>query len=161
MPQTPLPGQPVRGSRSGRPLMAALDLLGRRWALRVLWEMRDGPVGARALLARSEGLSSSVMYERLRELGGAGLIGRNATGAYQLTSIGRELARAIEPLSQWADTWADQTRALELCSLIPGFPMVQNGGHGRASRAGDRTGPSSAADRDGGRPGGDRRADRG
>ena len=39
---TPRPGRRVRGSRSGRPIMAALDLLGRRWALRILWELRDG-----------------------------------------------------------------------------------------------------------------------
>ena len=39
-----LPGQPVRGSASGRPIMALLDLLGRRWALRILWELRDGPL---------------------------------------------------------------------------------------------------------------------
>ncbi len=112
MSQAPVPGQPVRGSASGRPLMAALDLLGRRWALRLLWELRDGPVGARSLLARTEGLSSSVMYERLRELTDGGLIGRSTAGAYELTSIGRELGRAIAPLSQWAESWAaSQTRS--------------------------------------------------
>ena len=112
MTQTPLPGQPVRGSASGRPLMAALDLLGRRWALRLLWELRDGPLGARALRARTDGLSSSVMYERLRELTDAGLIGKSPEGAYELTGIGRELARAIEPLRHWADRWAGRTRPL-------------------------------------------------
>jgi DNA-binding HxlR family transcriptional regulator len=45
----PRPGDRVRGSRSGRPIMAALDLLGRRWALRVLWELRDGALPFRAL----------------------------------------------------------------------------------------------------------------
>ena len=48
--------------------MAALDLLGRRWALRLLWELRGGPVGARALRERCDGMSSSVLYERLTEL---------------------------------------------------------------------------------------------
>ena len=66
------PGAPVLGSTTGRPLMAAMDLLGRRWALRVLWELRAGPVGARAVLGRCEGLSSSVLYERLRDLSDAG-----------------------------------------------------------------------------------------
>jgi DNA-binding HxlR family transcriptional regulator len=66
---TPLPGKPVRGSTTGRPIMAAMDLLGRRWSLRLIWELRDGPVGARALLARCAGLSSSVLYQRLGELG--------------------------------------------------------------------------------------------
>jgi DNA-binding HxlR family transcriptional regulator len=108
--QTPLPGQPVRGSATGRPLMAALDLLGHRWALRLLWELRDGAVGARALQARCDGLSSSVLYQRLRELAKAGLVGRSEEGAYELTNIGLELGRAIEPLSRWADQWAVQTR---------------------------------------------------
>ena len=46
--------RPVRGSRSGRPIMAALDLLGRRWALRLLWELRDGPRTFRALREKAE-----------------------------------------------------------------------------------------------------------
>ncbi len=71
---TPVPGRPVRGSTTGRPLMAALDLLGRRWALRILWELRDGNLGARALRARCDEMSSSVLYERLGELRTAGLI---------------------------------------------------------------------------------------
>ena len=70
----PLPGRPVRGSTTGRPLMAALDLLGRRWALRILWELRDGATGARALRDRCDGMSSSVLYERLDELAAAGLL---------------------------------------------------------------------------------------
>lgn len=109
MTHTPLPGRRVRGSTTGRPLMAALDLLGRRWSLRLLWEMRDGPVGARALLARSEGISSSVMYERLRELSEAGLVSKTIAGEYQLTDLGQGLSRAIAPLDAWARRWAATT----------------------------------------------------
>ena len=85
--------------------MAALDLLGRRWTLRLLWEFRDGPVGARGLLDRCGGLSSSVLYERLRELLAAGLIDRDEGGAYQLTQLGTELGAALEPLDEWAKRW--------------------------------------------------------
>src|ERR1700722_17849874 len=67
------PGRPVRGSTTGRPLMAALDLLGRRWSLRILWELREGPLGARSLRERCDGMSPSVLYDRLGELTGAGL----------------------------------------------------------------------------------------
>ncbi len=102
----PRPGRPVRGSATGRPLMAALDLLGRRWALRVLWELRAGPVGARDLRDRCDGMSSSVLYERLRELSAAGLIGRDDDDRYQLTAIGRSLSAAIAPLDEWAAGWA-------------------------------------------------------
>src|SRR6516165_4889711 len=68
------PGRPVRGSTTGRLLMAALDLLGRRWSLRMLWELRHGPLGARPLRERCDGMSPSVLYERLGELTSAGLI---------------------------------------------------------------------------------------
>jgi DNA-binding HxlR family transcriptional regulator len=90
--------------------MAALDLLGRRWALRLVWELRSGPVGARALLERCDGLSSSVLYERLRELSAAGLIEKHRGGSYRLTSLGAGLERALEPLDAWARRWAAQSR---------------------------------------------------
>src|SRR5271155_2930180 len=88
---TPRPGQTVRLSATGRPLMAAMDLLGRRWALRILWELRDGPTGARALRAKCDGMSSSVLYDRLRDLGAAGLIDRTRQDEYVLTDVGAAL----------------------------------------------------------------------
>ncbi len=101
----PQPGKPVRGSTTGRPVMAAFDLLGRRWALRVLWELRDGPVGARDMLDRCDGMSSSVLYDRLRELTAAGLIERNAQRLYERTPIGVELSASLAPLDAWAQRW--------------------------------------------------------
>ena len=105
-PHTPRPSRPVRGSATGRPLMAALDLLGRRWALRVLWELRAGPLGPRAVLARCEGLSSSILYVRLRELEEAGRLAREDGGAYALTDLGSALGDAIAPLDRWSQEWA-------------------------------------------------------
>lgn len=102
----PTPGTPVRGSRTGRPLMAALDLLGRRWALRILWELRAGPLGARALRERCDAMSSSVLYERLGELTTAGLVSRSEDGDYALTTIGASLGEALDPLDAWARRWA-------------------------------------------------------
>jgi DNA-binding HxlR family transcriptional regulator len=101
----------VRGSTTGRPLMAAMDLLGRRWALRILWELRDGPIGARALRDRCDGMSSSVLYDRLRDLTEAVLIERTAQGAYLLTPTGAALGRALRPLDEWAVSWALDTTA--------------------------------------------------
>lgn len=100
------PGHAVRGSTTGRPLMAAMDLFGRRWALRVMWELREGPVGARALLARCEGLSSSVLYERLRDLNDALLVAQGDNGEYELTKLGRELGDCLQPLDAWARRWS-------------------------------------------------------
>ena len=106
----PRPGGPVRGSATGRPLMAAMDLLGRRWALRILWELRGEPLGARALRSRCDGMSSSVLYERLDELTGAGLITRDEAGDYLLTELGAALGPALESLDSWARRWSETLR---------------------------------------------------
>ena len=102
----PMPGRPVRGSSTGRPIMAALDLLGRRWTLRLLWELRPGPAGARDLARRCDGMSSSVLYQRLGELLAAGLVQQHDDERYALTDLGRALGKALGPLEQWAQRWA-------------------------------------------------------
>jgi DNA-binding HxlR family transcriptional regulator len=104
---TASPGTPVRGSSTGRPIMAALDLLGRRWALRVIWELRDGPLGFRPLQQRCDRMSSSVLRVRLGELEAAGLVQRADETDYALTPMGRKLIAAIRPLTNWANAWAD------------------------------------------------------
>ena len=87
--------------------MAAMDLLGHRWALRILWELRDGGgLGARALRAHCDEMSSSVLYERLADLRTAGLVARRDDGKYALTPLGRQLGEAITPLQQWAQRWS-------------------------------------------------------
>lgn len=102
---TSRPGRPVRGSRSGRPIMAALDLLGRRWALRVLWELRSGPLTFRALRDACDAVSPTVLNARLGELREAGLVESTEEG-YALTPHGRGLGRALAPLQRWSETWA-------------------------------------------------------
>ena len=85
--------------------MALLDLLGRRWTLRVVWELRhDSALTFRRLQERCDGLSSSVLADRLRELGDAGLVTHVGDG-YSLTPQGRELLTRLEPLDEWATTW--------------------------------------------------------
>jgi DNA-binding HxlR family transcriptional regulator len=94
--------------------MALLDLLGRRWALRVLWELRDGSaLTFRELQARCGGVSSSVLNDRLRELREARIVVADREGdgparasGYRLTGEGRELLDALAPLGAWAKQWA-------------------------------------------------------
>jgi DNA-binding HxlR family transcriptional regulator len=100
------PGRRVRGSRSGRPIMALLDLLGRRWTLRVIWELRGGPAGFRELQERCGGMSPSVLNQRLHELGEAGVVAPDEGGAHGLTQEGRALLEALLPLEHWAARWA-------------------------------------------------------
>src|SRR5579871_3456576 len=104
--RTPAPGLPVRGSTTGRPVMALLDLLGRRWALRVLWELRDGPVPTfRELQQRCDMISSSVLSERVRELRQSGIV---TPEGFALTAQGRELLGALAPLDAWAKRWGQR-----------------------------------------------------
>jgi DNA-binding HxlR family transcriptional regulator len=89
--------------------MALLDLVGRRWALRVLWELRDGTaLTFRELQARCGDISSSVLNDRLRELREAGIVAAGADG-YTLTGEGRRLLDALAPLDAWAKRWARRT----------------------------------------------------
>lgn len=99
---------PVRGSASGRPIMALLDLLGRRWALRVIWELREQPLVFRELQARC-GISPSVLNTRLAELREA-LIVEAGEGGYQLSARGRELLELFGPVGEWASKWAEALR---------------------------------------------------
>jgi DNA-binding HxlR family transcriptional regulator len=85
--------------------MALLDLLGRRWALRIIWELRDAAApNFRELQERCGGISSSVLADRLRELTEAGLIGRGPEG-YRLTPNGEELRERLRPLAEWSAGW--------------------------------------------------------
>jgi len=63
----------VRGSRTGRPIMVLLDLLGRRWTLRIVWDLRDEPRRFRDLQA-SIGASPTIINTRLAELREARLV---------------------------------------------------------------------------------------
>jgi DNA-binding HxlR family transcriptional regulator len=86
--------------------MALLDLLGRRWALRVLWELRDGhQLTFRELQARCGGVSSSVLNDRLKELREASVVAAEPNG-YRLTDEGAKLLAALAPLDAWAKGWA-------------------------------------------------------
>jgi DNA-binding HxlR family transcriptional regulator len=86
--------------------MALFDLLGRRWALRLLWELRDASLTFRELQARCEDMSSSVLNQRLRELRGADIVTLEEGGGYRLTEEGLALAHALVPLQQWAADWS-------------------------------------------------------
>lgn len=99
-----LPGAPVRGSATGRPIMAALDLMGRRGTLRILWELRAGEAMTFRALAAASGLPPGTLNTRLKELREAAIVG--AGGGYALTGAGRGLLAALEPLIGWSEDWA-------------------------------------------------------
>jgi DNA-binding HxlR family transcriptional regulator len=84
--------------------MAALDALGRRGALRILWEMRDGPLTFRALQAASD-INPGSLNTRIKELRSLQIVD-HSDGGYRLTQHGLSLMAALKPLQAWADEWA-------------------------------------------------------
>jgi len=97
----------VRGSRSGRPIMALLDLLGRRWSLRIIWELReDRALTSRALRAACDEASPTILQTRLSELREAGLVELVPGDGYRLTATGKDLLETFMPLQRFADRWS-------------------------------------------------------
>jgi DNA-binding HxlR family transcriptional regulator/catechol 2,3-dioxygenase-like lactoylglutathione lyase family enzyme len=109
----PIPEHPVPGFQVRHPIMAAMDLLGRRWVLRILWELRQGPMGFRALQAICDQMPPSTLSQRLSLLQSTGLISQTKKHTYGLTRTGQELLKALAPLQAWAELWADQLRKQE------------------------------------------------
>ena len=103
---TPKVGRRVRGSTTGRPVMVLLDAIGRRWALRVLWELRSGEsLTFRALRTACAEVSPSVLNERLAELRELALVEQGEAG-YRLTKDGLGFVALLAPLDGWAERWA-------------------------------------------------------
>jgi DNA-binding HxlR family transcriptional regulator len=96
----------VRGSTTGRPIMALLDLLGRRWTLRILWELRAQALTSRALRAACDQASPTVLQTRLSELRRAGFVELEPASGYSLTLVGRELLETFLPLHRFAERWS-------------------------------------------------------
>jgi DNA-binding HxlR family transcriptional regulator len=92
--------------------MALLDLLGRRWALRIIWELREQPRTFRELQASCGAISSSVLNDRLAELRAADILDAGESG-YRLTTEGRRLLEIYPPVQAWAERWAKRERARE------------------------------------------------
>jgi DNA-binding HxlR family transcriptional regulator len=86
-----------------RPIHEILELLGRRWALRLVWELRRDALGFSALREALD-VSPSVLSTRLADLTKAGIVKQDPSRRYLLTPSGRELARLLYEMNRWAET---------------------------------------------------------
>ena len=80
----------------------ALDLAGRRWAWRVVWELRVGPLNFRALQSACGGISPSVLQRRLHELRDLGIIEKIPRLGYRLSTSGERLFQVLAMLNRWS-----------------------------------------------------------
>lgn len=100
----PLPGEPVRGSKTGKPIMALLDLLGRTWSLGIIWNLHKSPCTFRQLQHECENISPTLLNKRIRELRATAIVEKTSKG-YSLTHLGKELFQLIQPLGDWSISW--------------------------------------------------------
>jgi DNA-binding HxlR family transcriptional regulator len=89
--------------------MALIDLIGRRWVLRILWELREGALTFRALQSACGNISPSVLNQRIAELRVTALVELGQDG-YELTPLARRLLAHLLPLTNWAEEWAKHCR---------------------------------------------------
>jgi DNA-binding HxlR family transcriptional regulator len=90
-------------------LAAALEVVGARWALLIVEQLREGPQRY-GDLQRELGIPTNILATRLRELETAGVLSRlplrHNTRAYTLTPRGHALGDAIAALSRWGEDLA-------------------------------------------------------
>ncbi|MFK8047516.1 MAG: winged helix-turn-helix transcriptional regulator [Halioglobus sp.] len=94
----------VRGSKTGRPIMRLLDILGRRWSLRILWELRAERLTFRELRTQCDDMSPTSLNQRLKELRELNLIDHDEEG-FGYTTWGKELGEQLMTLNNWSVGW--------------------------------------------------------
>jgi DNA-binding HxlR family transcriptional regulator len=86
----------------------AFSILGKRWNGMILGVLGAGPASFVALRRAVDGISDTVLSERLGELADAGLVRRDVVEgpplsvSYELTDAGAEVVPTIQQLGTWA-----------------------------------------------------------
>jgi len=102
-----------------RGLIRAFAFLGKRWNGIVLGVLANGPAGFAELSRAIDGISESVLSDRLTELCAAGLVDRKVKAgppvgvSYELTDVGRSLVPVLEQLARWAHENLPDARCAE------------------------------------------------
>lgn len=91
--------------KAQRPIMALLDIIGQKWVLRIIWELRDAPLTFRALRERCDQISPTVLNQRLALLRENGLVVLAEDG-YRPTPACKELGAILMQLTGWSKDWA-------------------------------------------------------
>ncbi len=84
--------------------MVLLDVLGKRWSLRILWELRDERLTFRELRERCDDVSPTSLNQRLKELRELNLIDHD-DGGFGFTRWGGELIGELATLSDFSKRW--------------------------------------------------------
>ncbi|MEM8877548.1 MAG: helix-turn-helix domain-containing protein [Pseudomonadota bacterium] len=86
--------------------MALFDLLGRHWAMGILWHLCEaGPLTFRALETKCESITPASLNKRVKELRAAGLVERTE-GGYAATDLGKRLYPRLLSIADFSLEWA-------------------------------------------------------
>jgi DNA-binding HxlR family transcriptional regulator len=92
-------------SKDNAAINQLLALLEARYALRVMWALRDGHAQTFRLLQDSVGgITPNTLNTRIKELREAGLVSHGSDG-YVLTATGADLLKRITELQAFAAKW--------------------------------------------------------
>lgn len=96
--------------KSNCPIIHALDIIGGKWKLPIIWSLAPKePVRYNELKRRVQGITNMMLTKSLRELEEVGLIGRRQYDQvpprveYYLTDRGSKLIPALNALYAWGD----------------------------------------------------------
>ena len=93
--------------RSPCPVACALDVVGDRWTLLVVRDLRGGKRRYGDLLRSAESIPTNILAERLKRLERAGLVRRvqysehPPPAEYELTAAGQGLGETLDALGRW------------------------------------------------------------
>ena len=90
-----------------RPIVQLIDLLGKKWVLRILWELNENPCSFRGLQSRCGDLSPTIINTRIKDLCAAQLISKSPGVGYMLTQQGDELVKLFYPINDFANRWSE------------------------------------------------------
>ncbi len=97
----------LRSAETDATMARALDFAGHRWALRMVWELRGGPLNFRGLQNACGHISPSVLQQRIHEARELGLIETISRLGYRLSAAGEGLFHVLVRLNAWSDTQAE------------------------------------------------------
>ncbi len=95
----------MSNSTSTRPIVQLIDILGKKWVLRILWELKLGACTFRQLQSRCGDLSPTIINTRIKDLCGARFVIKTTDSGYALTELGEELIELFLPLNDFSTRW--------------------------------------------------------
>ena len=90
-----------------RPIVQLIDILGKKWVLRILWELKESSCTFRELQRRCGDLSPTIINTRIKDLCAAQLVNKSPESGYALTQLGDELIELFYPINDFANRWSE------------------------------------------------------